>query len=147
MRLVSTAAILCTIAVPAMAQSRDQGAAAAQALKNPIVQEAVAATVSNLTGIVLDTRVGPLSHYADPEDDIRPNDTLRDIERRRDPQFEKRLHDDTRRAVASAGIVAEDVVTMSKSLQETSDRLRAALEPLRKAAEVQRSRPEDRHGD
>jgi hypothetical protein len=145
MRLVSTAALLSTIAMPAMAQSRDQGAAVAQALKNPMVQEASAATMSNLAGIVLDTRVGPLAHYADPEDDIRPNDTLRDVERRRDPQFEKRLHDDTRRAVASAGVVADDVVTMSKSLQETSDRLRAALEPLRKAAEAQRGPRADHH--
>ena len=133
MRLVSTATILCTLAVPAMAQSRDQGAAVAQALKNPMVQEAVAATIGNLAGIVLDTRVGPLAHYAGPEEDIRPNDTLRDIERRRDPEFETRLHDDTRRAVAGAGVVADDVVTMSKSLQETSTRLRAALAPLSKA--------------
>jgi hypothetical protein len=138
MRLVPTTALLCTIAMPAMAQSRDQSAAVAQALKNPMVQEAIAATMSNLAGIVLDTRVGPLAHYADPEDDIRPNDTLRDIERRRDPEFEKRLHNDTRRAVAGAGVVADDVVTMSKSLQETSARLRAALEPLRKMAEAQR---------
>jgi hypothetical protein len=138
MRLVPITTLLCTIAMPAMAQSRDQSAAVAQALKNPMVQEAVAATVSNLAGIVLDTRVGPLAHYADPEDDIRPNDTLRDIERRRDPEFEKRLHNDTRRAVAGAGVVAGDVVTMSKSLQETSARLRAALEPLRRMAEAQR---------
>jgi hypothetical protein len=146
MRLVSTAAILCTVAVPALAQSRDQGAAVAQALKNPIVQEAVAATMSNLAGIVLDTKVGPLAHYADPEDDIRPNDTLRDIERRRDPGFEKRLHDDTRRAVAGAGVLADDVLTMSASLQDTADRLRTALEPLRKAAEAQRGRG-DRDGN
>ena len=135
MRLAFTAAILCTVALPAMAQSSDQGAAVAQALKNPIVQEIVAAKVSELAGILLDTRVGPLAHYAGPSADIRPNDTLRDIERRRDPQFEKRLHDDTRRAVAGAGTLADDVVTMSKSLQETSSRLRTALEPLRKAAE------------
>jgi len=135
MRLVSTAALLCTVAAPALAQSQDRAAAAAQALKNPLVQEAVAATISNLAGIVLDTRVGPLAHYADPDNDIRPNDTLRDIERRRDPQFEKRLHDDTRRAVAGAGVVADDMVTMSKSLQETSGRLQAALAPLRKAME------------
>lgn len=136
MRLALTAALLCTTALPAMAQSSDQGAAVAQALKNPFVQEIVAAQVSQLAGIVLDTRVGPLAHYADR--DIRPTDTLRDIQRRRDPGFEKRLHDDTRRAVAGAGALADDVVTMSKSLQETSSRLRTALEPLRKAVEAQR---------
>jgi hypothetical protein len=147
MRLVLATALLCTAAAPAMAQSRDQSAAVAQALKNPMVQEAVAATMSNFAGIVLDTRVGPLAHYADPRDDIRPNDTLRDIERRRDPAFEKRLHDDTRRAVAGAGMLADDVLTMSASLQETANRLRAALEPLRKAAEAQRDRREDRGGN
>ena len=146
MRLAFVTACLCVAATPAMAQSRDQSAAVAQALKNPIVQEVVAATMSNLAGIVLDTRVGPLARYADPEDDIRPNDTLRDIERRRDPGFEKRLHDDTRRAVAGAGVIADDVLTMSASLQDTANRLRTALEPLRRAAEAQHGR-EDRDGD
>ena len=137
MRLVLAAAMLSAVAAPAMAQSDDRAEAAARALKNPMVQEGVAAMVSQLAGIVLDTRVGPIARYADP--DARPDDTLRDLQRRRDPGFEKRLHDDTRRAVATAGVAADDALAMSASLQQTADRLRAALAPLRKALEAQNS--------
>lgn len=134
MRLVSTAALLCAVsAAPALAQSRDQAEAATRALQNPVVQEGLAGVVSQIAGIVLDTKVGPLAHYADPEDDIRATDTLRDIERRRDPGFEQRLHDDSRRAVAVTGVAAQDALAMSASLEDTAARLRAALAPLRQA--------------
>ncbi|MBN2973589.1 hypothetical protein JW805_16405 [Roseomonas aeriglobus] len=129
MRLLSAALALSVVAVPAAAQSRAE-VDAARRLNDPVVQEGVAAAVSALAGIVLDTRVGPLARYTDPRDDIRPNDTLRDIERRRDPHFEARLHDDTRRAVAGAGMVASDALAMSGELARTADRLRAAVAPL-----------------
>jgi hypothetical protein len=133
MRLVSTAAILCALALPAAAQTRE--AEAVKRLNDPMVQEGVAMAMSALAGIVLDTRVGPLARYADPEEDIRPSDTLRDVERRRDPHFEARLHDQTRRAVATAGAVAHDALAMSGELARTADRLRDALAPLAGLAE------------
>lgn len=135
MRLVSAAFALCLIGSPAMAQaqSQDRAEAVAHALKNPMVQEALAGTLSNLAGIVLDTKVGPLAHYADPRDDIRPDDTLRSIERRRDPQFDKHLHDHARGAVAATATAANDVLAMRDSLGETAGRLRTALAPLREA--------------
>jgi hypothetical protein len=86
--------------------------------------------MSGLAAIVLDTRVGPLAQFADPDSDIRPSDTLRDVERRRDPQFEAKLHDQTRRAVATAGLAANDALAMSGELARTADRLRSALAPL-----------------
>ncbi|AQR74552.1 hypothetical protein [Sphingomonas sp. LM7] len=130
MRLVFTAAALCAIALPAAAQSRGD-AEAVRRLNDPMVQEGVAMAMSALAGIVLDTKVGPLSRYSD--DDIRPSDTLRDVQRRRDPHFEARLHDQTRRAVAGAGIVAGDALAMSGELARTTDRLRDALAGLAEA--------------
>lgn len=129
MRLVSAAAVLCAIAMPAAAQSRDQ-AEALRRLNDPMVQEGVAMAMSALAGIVLDTRVGPLARYADPDEDIRPSDTLRDVERRRDPHFEAKLHDRTRRAVGTMGAVTNDALAMSGELARTADRLREALAPL-----------------
>lgn len=129
MRLLSAALALSVVAVPAAAQSRAE-IDAARALQDPVAQEGIAAAVSALAGIVLDARVGPLARYTDPRDDIRPGDTLRDIERRRDPYFEERLRNDTRRAVAGAGMVAGDAVAMSGELARTADRLRAAVAPL-----------------
>lgn len=134
MRLVSAAAVLCAIALPAAAQSRAE-AEAVRRLNDPMVQEGVAMAMSALAGIVLDTKVGPLARYADPDEDIRPSDTLRDLERRRDPHFEAKLHDRTRRAVGTAGAVANDALTMSGELARTADRLRAALAPLAAMAE------------
>lgn len=136
MRLISIAILLSAVAVPAAAQSRD--ADAVRKLNDPVVQEGLAAAVSALAGIVLDTRVGPLARY---NDDIRPTDTLRDVQRRRDPAFEARLHDDARRAVAVAGRTASDGVAMSAELKRTADRLRAALAPL---ADVARAYADDR---
>lgn len=137
MRLILTAALLCAAATPALAQSqpqsppttRDKAEALARALNNPLVQEAGAAMLSNLAGIVLDTRVGPAAHYVDPN--IGEQDTLRDIQRRNDPDFEKRFHDQARRAVAAAGKLTEDGLAMQESLDQTAARLRAALAPLR----------------
>jgi hypothetical protein len=135
MRLVPVAAILCAVAVPAAAQSRAE-TDAVRRLNDPMVQEGVAMAMSALAGIVLDTKVGPLARYADPDEDIRPSDTLRDVERRRDPHFEAKLHDRTRRAVGTVGAVSSDALAMSGELARTADRLRAALAPLASMTEA-----------
>jgi hypothetical protein len=134
MRLISVAAAMCLFALPAAAQSTAE-ADAAHRLNDPMVQEGIAMAMSGLAGIVLDTRVGPLARYADPEADIRPSDTLRDLQRRKDPHFEAKLHERTRRAVATAGAVANDTLAMSAELARTADRLRDALAPLAAVAE------------
>lgn len=137
MRLVLTAALLCAAATPALAQqsqppsTRDKAEAFAKALDNPMVQEAAAAMLSNLAGIVLDTRVGPAAQYVDPT--VGEQDTLRDIQRRNDPDFEKHFHDGARRAVAAAGKLTQDGLAMQDSMEQTAARLRAALAPLRSA--------------
>ena len=133
MRLIPVAAILCAVAIPAAAQTETD---AERRLNDPMVQEGVAMAMSAQAGIVLDTKVGPLARYADPDEDIRPSDTLRDVERRRDPHFEAKLHDRTRRAVGTVGAVSSDALAMSGELARTADRLRAALAPLASMAEA-----------
>jgi hypothetical protein len=98
------------------------------ALSNPAVQESAATLVSALAGAVLDTRVGPVAHYTDPRDGVRPNDTLRDVISRDDPGFERRLHDNTRGAVAQAGQAARDAAAMTAELNATAARLRRVLD-------------------
>lgn len=129
MPIALSALVLTTVATPAVAQSQlpSREIEAAQRLNDPIVQEGLAAAVSAVAGIVLDTRVGPLAAITG---DVGPNDTLRDVQRRDDPYFEERLHDDTRRAVAAAGGMASSGAAMSVELQRTAERLRAALAPL-----------------
>jgi hypothetical protein len=138
MRIIPAAALFCAVATPALAQSHDTSRAKAQAvvraLQNPMVQEGLAGMVDNLAGIVLDTRVGPLARYADPE--VRADDTLRDIQRRRDPGFDKRLHADTRRAVAAAAVLADDALATGAAIEQSTARLRAALAPLRDALQA-----------
>lgn len=130
---LALAAATC-LATPAFAQERE--ARVADTLNDPVVQDSITNAVSAIAGIVLDTRVGSLAPYADGG--IRPGDTLRDVKRREDPGFERRLRQDTRRAVGTAGLVAGDVASASGALAATTDRLRAALAPLADAIEARR---------
>lgn len=125
-------AAAATLATPALAQERE--GRIADTLNNPATQEALTAAVASIAGIVLDTRVGSFAPYSDGR--VRPGDTLRDVKRRDDPGFERRLRQDTRRAVSTAGLVAGDVASASGALAETTARLSAALAPLAGALET-----------
>src|SRR3569833_2901678 len=121
---------LILLAPPAVAHERhaapstDQRVAAmCDALSNPAVQESAATLVSALAGALLDTHVGPGARYTDPRDGVRPNDTLRDVVSRDAPGFERRLHDNTRGAVAQAGQVAHDAATMIGEINATAARV------------------------
>jgi hypothetical protein len=118
---------------PAPATTEQRVAAVGNALSNPAVQESAATLVSALADAVLDTHVGPVAHYADPRDGVRPNDTLRDVISRDDPGFERRLHDNTRGAVAQAGQAAHDAATMTREIDATAARLRRVLDAASKA--------------
>ena len=133
MRLLSIAVLLSAVAMPSYAQSRSE-AETVRRLNNPVVQEGAATAMSALVGILLDTKVGALAPYADGK--IRPSDTLGDVQRRRDPQFEARLQNQTRRAVATAGAVAGDALTMRDEVAHTADRLRGAVTLIANLAEA-----------
>lgn len=131
MRLFLAAAAFSALALPAAAQTQSERKVV-DALNNPIVQEGVATVLDSLAGIVLDTRVGMLSRYSNGE--IRSDDTLRSVERRRDPEFEARMRAQTRRAVATAGAMAGDAVELGASVRDTGEKLRAAIAPLAELA-------------
>lgn len=132
MRIIALTALpLIALAAPAQAQvAPPRVEELADRLQEPAVQDGVAAAVSALAGIVLDTRVGRLAHLMDPATDVPPDATLRDVKRRDDPYFEQRLRDDTRRSVARAGAAAGDMAATAGELGRTADRLQRALAPL-----------------
>ena len=137
---------LILLATPAVAHERhaapstDQRVAAmGDALSNPAVQECAATLVSALAGALLDTHVGPVARYTDPRDGVRPNDTLRDVISRDDPGFERRLHDNTRGAVAQAGQAARDAAAMTSEIDATAARLRRVFDAAGKAMDEQHS--------
>lgn len=134
MRLVPIAFALLIPTAPAFAAEHHVGrptsAEAVQALGNPVVQDLAARELTELAGIVLDTRVGPLGALAGPEANIRPSDTLRDLNRRDDPQFEEHLYRDTRRAIGTAAMGAGAAEAQVDELRRTAARLHDALAPL-----------------
>ena len=120
--------LLATPVFAAERAPRPSAADAARPLGNPRVQDGAADALVRLADIMLDTRVGPLATLADP--DVPADATLRDLQRRDDPQFEARLHRDARRAVRTAGAVAGGTLATAGELKRTADRLEAALAPL-----------------
>ncbi|MES2042478.1 MAG: hypothetical protein V4475_01290 [Pseudomonadota bacterium] len=138
---------LVLLATPVLAQDRhpapstDQRVGAVgDALSNPAVQESAATLVGALASALLDTHVGPVAHYTDPRDGVQPSDTLRDVVTRDDPNFERRLHDNTRGVVAQAGQAAHDAATMSAELNATAVRLRRVLDAASKAMDDTRAK-------
>lgn len=131
---------LLTLAVPAAARDRDaprpdstrpdSTERAARAIADPRVQGGVVLLLDRFNDILLDTRVGPAAALADRRDDIRPNDTLRDIARRDDPNFDRNLRAQTRSTVATAGRAAGAGLAMSKEIERTADRLGALLDSV-----------------
>ncbi|MDB5695043.1 MAG: hypothetical protein JWN21_586 [Sphingomonas bacterium] len=119
-------------AAPAVAREpvRPTAEQAAAALGNPLVQEAAARALTQLVGIVLDTRVGPAAMLSGPDARVRPDDTLRDLAQRDDPYFEERLYEGAKRSMGTAAAVAGGAAVQAKELKRTADRLEAALAPL-----------------
>ena len=132
MRVAPLLLTLAFMAAPVVAAppqaARPNAEQAVRALQDPLAQEIAAGAIDQLIGIVLDTRVGPLGALTDP--DVRPSDTLRDVKRRDDPQFERHLRADTRHAVGTAAAVAGGAMTQTAELKRTAARLQAAIDPL-----------------
>ena len=124
------------IATPALAQDRraalrDMDAdRAAALLSNPAVQDGLTTLIGQVADALLQTRVGPMAALTDRRDDVRPNDTLRDVLRRDDPDFDRRLRQNTRRSVAIAGGAARSAVEMNRELKATVERLRRVLDQV-----------------
>lgn len=121
MRMILFLAALAVPAVPAAAQVTEREARAADRLADPLNQEIAAASIAAVVSTILDTRVGALAQWSDGA--IRSDDTLRDVKRRDDPEFERRFYADTRRTTAHLGAAASDLVTMLGEVRRTAKRL------------------------
>ena len=132
MRKIAAFLLAATIATPALAHDRyatsprDDARAAARALSDPRVQVGVAALIDQLADAVLQTRVGPLADLA-PNAGIRPNDTLADVQRRRDPAYREKLRAGTVGAMAVAGRAAGDAAAMSDEVDAAVARVRRVI--------------------
>ena len=137
--LLSAAAIAAAAVSPATA-----GEAAApdvdrvaRALSDPQVRAGAATILDAFAGAILDTRVGPLAHYA-PRDTIRSDDTLRDVARREDPDFDRQSSESTRGAVALAARTTRDAADMRRELAVTARRLKQLFKATAGALEAGR---------
>jgi hypothetical protein len=130
MRIVPLALVLAAAATPALAAPQQDAERAVRVLQDPIAQEIASGVINQVVGVVLETRVGPLASVLDPESDVRPNDTLGDLKRRDDPNFERRLQQDTRRAVGAAAATAGGAMAQAGEIRRTVDRLEAVLGPV-----------------
>ncbi|WP_174278373.1 hypothetical protein [Sphingomonas bacterium] len=140
MKKLLLAAVLVGASSPLAAQKVSSAhptpADAVRLLANPAAQDLIAQKIASIAGIILDTKVGPVATLTDPRDHIRPEDTLRSVEQRRDPELDRHLYEGSRRAVATAGAVAGGAAIEAAELRRTADRLRAALGPLVDAAKA-----------
>lgn len=138
MRKITLFLLAATVATPALARDRydappprDDARSTLRALSDPRTQVGVAVLLDQLTTAVLDTRVGPMADLA-PKADIRPNDTLGDVQARRDPAFRNKLRVGTFGAVAVAGRAAHDAAAMSDSIDATATRLERIIDAYRR---------------
>ena len=130
MRIAPLALAVTLFASPALAAPQQDAERAVRVLQDPIAQEVAAGVIGQVVGVVLDTRVGPLASVLDPESDVRPNDTLGDLKRRDDPNFDRRLRRDTRQALGTAAATAGGAMAQAGEIRRTADRLEAVLGPL-----------------
>ena len=138
MRKITLLLLAATVATPALARDRydappprDDTRATLRALSDPRAQAGVAVLLDQLTTAVLDTRVGPIADLA-PDSDIRRNDTLGDVQARRDPAFRNKLRVGTFGAVAIAGRAAGDAAAMSDEIDATAARLERIIDAYRR---------------
>ena len=124
---------LLVLAVPAAARDRppppaDPTARALSTLGDPRVQGAVVTVLNRLSDVLLDTRVGPIAVLADPNANVRPTDSVRDVLRRDDPNVDAKIHDRTRGTVTTVGRAAGAVGAFSTEIDRTAQRLRDVLD-------------------
>lgn len=124
---------LLALALPAQARDRtpppaDPTTRALGALTDPRVQDGVATMINRFSDVLLDTRVGPMAALTNPRDDVRPNDTMRDLAQRNDPAFEAKMRDNTRNTVRTAGRAVGAAGAFTAEMNRTADRLRAVLD-------------------
>lgn len=122
-----------TMATPVLARDhdsppppRDDVHAMSRLLSDPRAQAGVAGLVDALTDAVMQTHVGPLAALM-PDADVRPGDTLADVQRRRDPAYRQRLRAETTGAMAVLGRAAGAAAQMSDEMRASLARVRQVI--------------------
>ena len=139
MRTIALATVLVAFAapVPALAQDRTEEDAArvADTLRDPVLQESVAAGMAAASEALLDVPLAPLARAVaeaagDDPRDVDPNMTLRSVS----PEAEDvpaEIHDKLPRVMGAMAGVAGGVSAMIPALREMAARMEEAVERAR----------------
>jgi hypothetical protein len=139
MRTIALAAVLVAFAapVPALAQDRTEEDAArvADTLRDPVLQESVAAGMAAASEALLDVPLAPLARAVaeaagDDPRDVDPNMTLRSVS----PEAEDvpaEIHDKLPRVMGAMAGMAGGVSAMIPALREMAARMEEAVERAR----------------
>ena len=139
MRPIALAAVLVAFAapVPALAQDRTEEDAArvADTLRDPVLQESVAAGMAAASEALLDVPLAPLARAVaeaagDDPRDVDPNMTLRSVS----PEAEDvpaEIHDKVPRVMGAMAGMAGGVSAMIPALREMAARMEEAVERAR----------------
>ena len=139
MRTIALSAVLVAFAapVPALAQDRTEEDAArvADTLRDPVLQESVAAGMAAASEALLDVPLAPLARAVaeaagDDPRDVDPNMTLRSVS----PEAEDvpaEIHDKLPRVMGAMAGMAGGVSAMIPALREMAARMEEAVERAR----------------
>ena len=139
MRIIALAAVLVALAapMPALAQDRTEEDAArvADTLRDPALQESVAAGMAAASEALLDVPLAPLARAVaeaagDNPRDVDPNMTLRSVS----PEAQNvpaEIHDKLPRVMGAMAGMAGGVSAMIPALREMAARVEQAVEQAR----------------
>lgn len=129
------------LAGPTLAAERPPEAEIVDKLNDPVFQDDMVATMSDLMRAMMDLPVGEFAAAIDkaiPEDmrgddelaDIDPDATLGELTRRDDPDFERNMEDKMRQSAMMMGIFASEFGALLPKLRALGERMKDRLDNL-----------------
>jgi hypothetical protein len=133
------ATVVLVMSAPAFAQEAPSAAtqkaeALAEKLNDPVMQAALAGGMEAMVQSVLDLRVDGIAKAMEPLTGKSSNmrgKTVRDLASRDDPNFDARVHDSSRRAVAGVGAMAGGLAAAMPELEAAMRKMGDAMERVR----------------
>ena len=138
MRFLLATTVL-VMSAPAFAQAAPSAAtqkaeALAEKLNDPIMQAALAGGLQAMIQSVLDMRVDGVAKAIEPltgKPSTMRGKTVRDLASRDDPNFDERINNGSRRAVAGAGAMAGGLAAAMPELESAMRKMGDAMERVR----------------
>lgn len=138
MRILLATAVLL-ISTPALAQAESSRASEkaqvlADRLNDPIMQAALAGGLEAMVQSVMDMRVDGIARAIEPltgKPSKMQGKTVRDLASRDDPNFDERIHNGSRRAVAGAGAMAGGLAAAMPELEAAMRKMGDAMDRVR----------------